>query len=194
MLGYRSQVFIPVLGLVNFPLNRHNRQRPGFGTPQKMLHLADRWNYEIEKYEEPWGSEWITNCIQKLLVPAKFLNQKITTSTYIKNPWKTIALIQMARRSQVVERDSLKIERLKLLSIETITIENVLISIVNLEKNNLKAFVDSLITSNQEMAVHPKRSTIPTIWNGDHCCGVQLELQTIEFYWICSAFAFCWMF
>ena len=51
MLGYRSQVFIPVLGLVNFPLNRHNRQRPGFGTPQKMLHLADRWNYEIEKYD-----------------------------------------------------------------------------------------------------------------------------------------------
>ena len=69
----------------------------------------------------------------------------------------------MARRSQVVERDSLKIERIKLLSIETITIENVSISIVNLEKNNLKAFVDLLITSNQEMVVHPKRSTIPTI-------------------------------
>ena len=40
--GYRGWVFIPVLGLVNFPLNRHNRQRPGFGTPQKMLGFSRR--------------------------------------------------------------------------------------------------------------------------------------------------------
>ena len=113
MLGYRSQVFIPVLGLVNFPLNRHNRQRPGFGTPQKMLHLADRWNSEIEKYEEPWGSEWIINCIQKLLVPAKFFNQKIT-NTYIKNPWKPLHWYKWPDDLRLWRGDSLNLSNFNL--------------------------------------------------------------------------------